>query len=60
VASYVAKVGRKIDSRIAGNLIAVFDSVPERLRSEIRWSPPDWLREIALKGEGLKSRAKKP
>ncbi len=59
-ASYVAKVGRKIDSRIAGNLIAVFDSVPERLRSEIRWSPPDWLREIALKDEGLKSRAKKP
>lgn len=47
VSSYVAKVGQEIDSRIAHNLIVVFDSVPETLRHKIRWAPPAWLREIA-------------
>lgn len=59
VSSYVAKVGRKIDSRIAGNLIAVFDSVPEALRQEVRWSPPDWLREIASMDADQKPKANK-
>jgi hypothetical protein len=47
MSSYVDKVGRSIDPRTAGNLIAVFDSVPGDLRQEVVWSPPDWLREIA-------------
>lgn len=55
VSSYVAKVGQEIDSRIAHNLIAVFDSVPEALRHKIRWSPPVWLREIALTDEDSKT-----
>lgn len=59
VSSYVAKVGRKIDSRIAGNLIAVFDSVPEALRHEVKWSPPGWLREIASTDEDQKPKANK-
>ena len=59
VSSYVAKVGRKIDSRTAGSLIAVFDSVPESLRHEIQWSPPSWLREIASSEEDQKPKATK-
>ena len=57
VASYVAKVGRRIDPRTAGNLIAVFESVPEELRQEVRWSPPDWLREIAKLGQTVNPEA---
>jgi len=60
VSSYVDKVGRRMDSRTAGNLIAVFDSVPVELRQEIRWSPPDWLREIARLGASNQPEANKP
>lgn len=59
VSSYIAKVGRKIDSRIAGNLIAVFDSVPEALRPQVQWSPPGWLREIARIEEDRKTKLNK-
>jgi hypothetical protein len=47
VSSYVAKVGHEIDSRTASCLISVFDAVPEELRDEVHWSPPDWLVAIA-------------
>lgn len=60
VSSYVEKVGREIDQRTAGNLIAVFDCVPEKLRAEVHWYPPDWLREIAAAGATQTPEANKP
>lgn len=60
VSSYVDKVGRRIDPRTAGNLIAVFDCVPVELRQEVRWSPPDWLHEIARLGASIQPEANKP
>lgn len=57
ISTYVSKVGRGIDSRTAWNLIAVFDSVPEALRSEIRWLPPSWLRDLATGDERQESQS---